>query len=59
MVGACSRGFKGGNFSILPRDYFCDVLVKQVAAFCSCLKSLPEDKVKSFELIPLAEEISK
>ena len=26
------------NFSILPRDSFCDILVKNVAAFCSCLK---------------------
>ena len=34
-------------------------LVKKVAAFCPCPKSLPEAKVKSFGLILLAEEISK
>ena len=42
-----------------PRDHSCDILVKKVAAFCPCPKSLPEAKVKSFELIQLAEEISK
>ena len=34
-------------------------LVKSVPAFCPCLKSLPEAKVKRIELIPLVEEISK
>jgi hypothetical protein len=29
-----------------PRDYFCGILVKKVATFCPCLKSLPTDKVK-------------
>lgn len=33
---------------ILPRDWSCDILVKTVA----CLNSLPEAKVKNFELIP-------
>ena len=42
-----------------PRDWFGDILVRNVVAFCPCLKSLPEAKVKSFGLIPLAEEISK
>ena len=36
------------SFSILPRDCYCDILVKKVAAFCPCPKSLPE----SFRLIP-------
>ena len=44
---------------MLPRDHSCDILVKKVAAFCPCTKILPEAKVKSFGLIPLAEEISK
>ena len=47
------------NFNMLPRDCSCDILVKNVAAFCSCLKTLPEAKVKRFELILLAEEISE
>ena len=33
--------------------------MKNVTAFCPCLKSLPEAKVKCFGLIPLKEEISK
>lgn len=36
------------NSNTLPKDHSCDTLVKKVAAFNSCLKSLP-----------LAEEISK
>ena len=44
---------------MLPRDCSCDILVKKVAAFCPCSNSLTKAKVKSFELIPLTEEISK
>ena len=47
------------NFSMLLRDSSCDILVKKVIAFCPCLKSLTKAKVKSFGLIPFAEEISK
>ena len=47
------------NFSMLPRNHSCDILVKELAAFCSCPKTLPDAKVKSFGLILLAEEISK
>lgn len=36
-----------------------NILVKKVAVFCPCLKSLPEAKVKTFGLIPLAEDISE
>lgn len=32
---------------------------KNVAAFCLCPKNLPEATLKSFELISLAEEISR
>ena len=39
------------NFSILPRDTSCDILVKKVVAFCLCLKCQLEAKVKSFGLI--------
>ena len=44
------------NNSKCPRDCSCDSLVKNVASFCSCPKTLPEDKLKNFELIPLADE---
>ena len=43
-----------------PRDCFCGILVKNVAAFFPCLKNPPEAKVKkTFRLIALAKEISK
>jgi hypothetical protein len=35
------------------------ILVKKVATFCPCLKSLPEAKVKRFILIALIKEVSK
>jgi hypothetical protein len=47
------------TISMWPIDYFCDILVKNVAAFCPCLKSLPEAKMKRFRLNALAKEISK
>ena len=47
------------NFNMWPRDCSCDILVKNVAALCSCLKSLPEAKEKRFILIALAKEVSK
>ena len=34
------------NYSMRPRDCFCGILVTSVAAFCPCLKPLPESKVK-------------
>ena len=37
----------------------CDILVKNVATFCPCLKSLPEAKVKRLVLIALTKEVSK
>lgn len=45
------------NFSILPRDLSCNILVKKVACFCPCPKSLYAAEVKNFELILLGEEI--
>jgi hypothetical protein len=48
---------KEKSFSTLPRDCSCDISVLNVAAFCPCLKSLPEVKVK--RLIALRKEISK
>ena len=47
------------NFSMQPRDCFCGILVKNVAAFCPCLKSLPEAKVKRFILIALTAKVSQ
>ena len=47
------------NFSMWPRDCFCGILVKIVAALCHCLKSLPKSKVKRLKLIALTKEISK
>ena len=47
------------NTNILPRDCSCNILEKKVVAFCPHPKSLPETKVKSFGLSPLAEETSK
>ena len=41
------------------KDSFCGILVKNVATFCPCLKSLPETKVKSIRLIALTREVSK
>ena len=44
------------------KDYFCKILVKNVATFCPCLKSLPEVKVKRLgliELTALTKEASK
>jgi hypothetical protein len=35
------------NFIMWHRDYFYGILVKSVAVFFPCLKSLPEAKVKS------------
>jgi hypothetical protein len=42
-----------------PRDCSCDSLAKSMAAFCSCPKSLPEAKLKSFGLITKLAEKKK
>ena len=49
------------NFRMLLRNRICVIFLKTVAVFFFLphLKSLPEAKVKSFGLIPLAKEISK
>ena len=41
------------------KDCFCGILVKNVATFCLCLKSLPEAKVKRLRLIALSKDILK
>lgn len=48
---------KDTNFNMWPET--CDISVKNVADFCFVLKSLSEAKVKSLELLSLAEEISR
>jgi hypothetical protein len=45
------------NFRMWHKD--CGILVKNVATFCPCPKSLPEAKVKRLRLIALTKEISK
>ena len=47
------------NFRMLPRVHSCDILVKNVTAFCPCLNNLHEFLVKRFSLIALAKKISK
>ena len=46
------------NFNMWPRDCSCDILVKN-GCFCSCLKSLPEAKVKRLRLIALTKKSPK
>lgn len=45
---------KGKNISSWHREHSCDILAKNVA---TCLKNLPEAKLKSFGLASLTEEI--
>jgi hypothetical protein len=47
------------NFNVWSRDCFCAILVKNVATFCPCLKSLPEAKGKRLKLIALTKEVSE
>jgi hypothetical protein len=42
-----------------PKDCFCGILEKNVAAFCPCLKSFPEAKVKRLRLITLTKKVSE
>ena len=53
--GLAQEDFEKKNFSMLRRDHSCDIWMNYVAAFCPCLKILPEVKVK---LTLLTEEIS-
>jgi hypothetical protein len=46
-------------FSMWVRDCFCGILVKNVTAFCPCLKKLPETKIKRLRLIALTKEVSE
>jgi hypothetical protein len=53
------KRFQRRRILVCARDHSCDILEKNVAAFCPCLKSLPEAKMKRFRLILLTKEISK
>jgi hypothetical protein len=50
---------KEKNFRMWYKDWFCGILVKNVATFCPCLKSFPEAKVKRLGLIALTKQVSK
>jgi hypothetical protein len=53
---------KERNFRTWHKDCFCGILVKNVATFCPCLKSLHEAKVRRLgliELTALTKEVSK
>jgi hypothetical protein len=45
------------NSSKRTKEHSCNILAKNMAAFFPCLKNMPEAKLKSFELMTLAEEI--
>jgi hypothetical protein len=47
------------NFSMMPGDHSSDILVEKVTAFCPCLKSLPQVKVRKLSLIALTKKNSK
>ena len=47
------------NFNMWSKDCFCGFLVKNVAPFCPCLKSLPDTKAKRFRLIALSKKKSQ
>ena len=47
------------NFNMWLRECSYDTLVKNVTAFCPCLKSLSEAKIKRFILIALTKEVLK
>ena len=59
-IGLLAQGVsEEKSFSMWPTDCSCNILIKNVAAFWLCSKSLPEAKVKRFRLIALTKEVSK
>ena len=42
----------GKNICVWPRDHSCDILVRNVAALCPCLKSQPEINLKLLIYLP-------
>ena len=69
MVGGAEGNLNSGDlaqevseensFSMWPRDCSYNILVKNVAAFYPCPKSLLKAKVKRFGLITLINRVSK
>jgi hypothetical protein len=56
--GALVKEFlEGKYFNLFPSDQSCNILVKNMAAFCHYLRSLPDAKVKKFRLTALSKEI--
>ena len=53
------RGFSGEGFQYVTFKLFCGILVKNVAAFCPCLKSLPEANINRHTLISLRKKSQK
>lgn len=47
------------NISMWPRDYFCKIMLKNMAVFLPLPKSLPEAEVKIVRSIALIKEVSK
>lgn len=47
------------GFWMWLRNISCDILDKNVVAFCTCLKIMPEAKLKTSGFTALAEDISK
>ena len=47
------------NFTTCRRNSPCDILIKNVASFCPCRKSLSEAEVKRFRLIALIKKFPK
>ena len=56
-TGGLAQEVPEKNFRMLSRNCAYNILMKNVAAFCICLKSLPKVKVKRFEIILLTVEI--
>ena len=46
MWGLAQELSEEKNFSVLPREHSGDILVKNMAAYCPCSKSLLETKLK-------------
>jgi hypothetical protein len=58
-VGHLAQEVSVESFSMWPGDCFYSILVKNVAAFCPCLKNLLEAKVKRLRLIALTKEVTE
>ena len=57
--GCLAQKVSEENFSMLPVELSCDILIKNVASFCPCRKSLSEAEVKRFRLIALIKKFPK